>query len=242
MRAHAAWSAFGVGAGQDHASGAGIIEPNEQLIFTSFPCHRNSASGHPLRHLPAHRGLPARHPQRGADRALPPRPSRSARPSLVVRSAARSLTPPVRSPAATILGAAARTPSAAGPGSARTQTSSVAPPGSLSRPCSSSSPAIRPPSPPTRARWSTCSAPKTSPSPLSAACISAGPIAAGEPAGHELAAAEIIDWLSKRHELTPASLTGCHIPEGGSCSRDRPIRYGPRHGRTSAVRPVSGQS
>jgi hypothetical protein len=30
-----------------------------------------------------------------------------------------------------------------------------------------------------------------------------GPIAAGEPAGNELAAAEIVDWLSKRHELTP---------------------------------------
>jgi hypothetical protein len=30
-----------------------------------------------------------------------------------------------------------------------------------------------------------------------------GPIAAGEPAGNELAAAEIIAWLSKRHELTP---------------------------------------
>src|ERR1700683_2376107 len=27
-----------------------------------------------------------------------------------------------------------------------------------------------------------------------------GPIADGEPAGHELAATEIIDWLSKRHE------------------------------------------
>jgi hypothetical protein len=30
-----------------------------------------------------------------------------------------------------------------------------------------------------------------------------GPIAGGEPAGNELAAAEIVDWLSKRHELTP---------------------------------------
>jgi hypothetical protein len=30
-----------------------------------------------------------------------------------------------------------------------------------------------------------------------------GPIANGEPAGNELAAAEIIGWLSKRHELTP---------------------------------------
>jgi hypothetical protein len=30
-----------------------------------------------------------------------------------------------------------------------------------------------------------------------------GPIGRGEPAGNELAAAEIVDWLSKRHELTP---------------------------------------
>jgi len=30
-----------------------------------------------------------------------------------------------------------------------------------------------------------------------------GPIAGGEPAGNELAAAEIIGWLAKRHELTP---------------------------------------
>jgi hypothetical protein len=30
-----------------------------------------------------------------------------------------------------------------------------------------------------------------------------GPIAKGEPAGNELAAAEIIAWLAKRHELTP---------------------------------------
>jgi hypothetical protein len=30
-----------------------------------------------------------------------------------------------------------------------------------------------------------------------------GPITEGEPTGNDLAAAEIIDWLSKRHELTP---------------------------------------
>ena len=30
-----------------------------------------------------------------------------------------------------------------------------------------------------------------------------GPVAGGEPPGNDLAAAEIIDWLSKRHELTP---------------------------------------
>jgi hypothetical protein len=96
----AAWSAFGAGAGQDHSGGAGIIEANDQLIFTSLPCHRHPASGHPLRDLPADRGLPARHPQRGADRALPAGTSRSARPSRPVRSAARPGTPPVPSPAA----------------------------------------------------------------------------------------------------------------------------------------------
>jgi hypothetical protein len=31
-----------------------------------------------------------------------------------------------------------------------------------------------------------------------------GPIADEERAGNELAATEIIDWLSKRHELTPS--------------------------------------
>jgi len=36
------------------------MESNEQLIFTPFPCHRHPAAGHPLRDLPAHRGLPAR--------------------------------------------------------------------------------------------------------------------------------------------------------------------------------------
>ena len=30
-----------------------------------------------------------------------------------------------------------------------------------------------------------------------------GPIGEGEPTGNELAATEIIAWLSKRHELTP---------------------------------------
>jgi hypothetical protein len=96
-----AWSAFGAGAGQDHSGRTGIIEANEQLIVTPFPCHRHPASCHPLRDLPADRGLPARHPQRGANRALPAGPSRSARPSRPVRSAARSSIPLVPSPAAT---------------------------------------------------------------------------------------------------------------------------------------------
>ena len=30
-----------------------------------------------------------------------------------------------------------------------------------------------------------------------------GPIAQGAPTGNELAAAEIVAWLAKRHELTP---------------------------------------
>jgi hypothetical protein len=92
VRSHAAWSAFGGGAGQDHPSGAGIIESNGHLIVASFSCHCHPASGHPLRDLPAHRGLPARRTQRGADRALPPGPPRSARPSRPVRSAARRIT------------------------------------------------------------------------------------------------------------------------------------------------------
>ena len=88
--------------GQDHYSEAGIIEANEQLIFTPFPCHRHPASGHPLRDMPANRGLPARHPQRDADRALPAGPSRSAWPSRPVRSAARPSTSPAPSLAATV--------------------------------------------------------------------------------------------------------------------------------------------
>src|SRR5580692_2706063 len=90
-----AWSAFG--AGQDHASGAGIMEANEQLIFTPFPCH--------CRQLPVicgeicqpDRGLPARHPQRGADRALPAGTSRTARPS-------RPIGPQSQDPAGTVTG------------------------------------------------------------------------------------------------------------------------------------------
>ena len=32
--------------GKTTPAGPGIIEPNEQLKFTSFPCHRHPASGH----------------------------------------------------------------------------------------------------------------------------------------------------------------------------------------------------
>jgi len=35
------------------------MEANEQLNFTPFPCHRHISSGHPLRDLPADRGLRA---------------------------------------------------------------------------------------------------------------------------------------------------------------------------------------
>jgi hypothetical protein len=66
--------------GHDHRRDPGIIEANEQLILAPFPCHRHPASDHPLRDLPAHRRLPARRPQRSANRALPSSPPRSARP------------------------------------------------------------------------------------------------------------------------------------------------------------------
>ena len=75
----AAWSACGTSSGQDHSGWAGIIEANEQNTFPPLPCDRYQAAGHPLRDLPAHRGVPARQPQCGPDRALPPGPSRSAR-------------------------------------------------------------------------------------------------------------------------------------------------------------------
>ena len=80
------------GARQDHSDGPGIMEANEQLTFTPFPRYRHPASGHPLRDLPADRGLQARHPQRGADRALPARPSRSAPPFRPLRPAGRRST------------------------------------------------------------------------------------------------------------------------------------------------------
>jgi hypothetical protein len=60
-------------------AGLGIIEAYEQVIFPPLSCDRYPAAGHPLPDLPAHRGVPARQPQRGPDRALPPCPSRSAR-------------------------------------------------------------------------------------------------------------------------------------------------------------------
>jgi len=79
MRAHAAWSAYGTSSGLDHSGWAGIIEANEQVTFAPLSCDRYPPAGHPLPDLPPHRGVPARQPQRGPDRALPPGPSRSAR-------------------------------------------------------------------------------------------------------------------------------------------------------------------
>ena len=77
--AHAAWCAYGTSSGLDHSGWAGIIEANEQVTFPPLSCDRCPPAGHPLPDLPPHRGVPARQPQRGPERALPPRPSRSAR-------------------------------------------------------------------------------------------------------------------------------------------------------------------
>ena len=62
--------------------GPGIIETNEQAACPPLPRDRHPSAGHPLPDLPAHRRVPARHPHRGPDRALPPRPSRSTRPRI----------------------------------------------------------------------------------------------------------------------------------------------------------------
>jgi hypothetical protein len=77
--AHAAWCAYGTSSGLDHSGWTGIIEANEQVTFAPLSCDRCPPAGHPLPDLPPHRGVPARQPQRGPDRALPPGPSRSAR-------------------------------------------------------------------------------------------------------------------------------------------------------------------
>src|SRR6266699_7232884 len=70
---------------------AGIMEANEQVIFPPLPRHHYPAAAHPLPDLPPHRGVPARQPQLGPDRALPPGPSRSAQPSFPVASAGSPL-------------------------------------------------------------------------------------------------------------------------------------------------------
>jgi len=56
----------------------------EQVKFPPLPGDRDPSAGDALPDLPSDRRLPARQPQRGADRALPPGPSRSARPSCPV--------------------------------------------------------------------------------------------------------------------------------------------------------------
>jgi hypothetical protein len=57
---------------------------DEQVKFAPFPGDRHPAAGHALPDLPPHRRVPAREGQRGPDRALPPGPSRSARPPFPV--------------------------------------------------------------------------------------------------------------------------------------------------------------
>jgi hypothetical protein len=85
--ASAAWSACGTSSRQDHSGWAGIIEANEQVAFPPLPCDRHPTAGHPLPDLPPYGCVPARQPQWGPDRALPPGPSRSARPPFPVASA-----------------------------------------------------------------------------------------------------------------------------------------------------------
>jgi len=57
---------------------------DEQARFAPLPGDRHPAAGHALPDLPPHRRIPARQPHRGPDRALPPDPSRSARPAVPV--------------------------------------------------------------------------------------------------------------------------------------------------------------
>ena len=83
-RAHLTQRARGRSTVQEHSAGPGIIGSNERVIFSPVPCDRYAASGHPLPDLPPHRRLPARHPHRSPDRALPPGPSRSARARILV--------------------------------------------------------------------------------------------------------------------------------------------------------------
>ena len=53
---------------------------DEQFTFPPLPGDRYPSSRHALPDLPPHRRLPARQPERGPDRALPPGPPRSAGP------------------------------------------------------------------------------------------------------------------------------------------------------------------
>ena len=81
--------------------GPGIRKANEQVVCPPFPRDCHPAAGHPLPDLLACRRIPARHPDRGSDRALPPRLSWSTRPR--VPGAGRgdpALTPRMPAPAA----------------------------------------------------------------------------------------------------------------------------------------------
>lgn len=71
---------------QNQCGGAGIMKGDEQFTFPPLPRDHYPPSGHTLPDLPPHHRLPARQGQRGPDRALPPGPSRSARPTFPVAS------------------------------------------------------------------------------------------------------------------------------------------------------------
>jgi hypothetical protein len=62
------------------SSGSWHHRGDEQVKFPSFSCDRHPASGCALPDLRPHCRIPARQDQRGSDRALPPGPSRNARP------------------------------------------------------------------------------------------------------------------------------------------------------------------
>ena len=71
--------------GRDRPGRDGIMEANEQVTtFPPLPRDDHPPAGHALPGLPPHGRAPARRHQRGPDRALPPRPSRSARPRVPV--------------------------------------------------------------------------------------------------------------------------------------------------------------
>jgi hypothetical protein len=66
------------------------MEANEKVItIPPLPRDGHPAPDHALPGLPPHCRVPARHDQRGPDRALPPGPSRSARPYVPVTTSQR---------------------------------------------------------------------------------------------------------------------------------------------------------
>jgi hypothetical protein len=79
---------------------AGKIEGDEYATFPPRPGDRHPSAGHPLPALRPHTRLPARQHQRGADRALPPSPPRSARhPHLITEPAPSAAGGPPQTPA-----------------------------------------------------------------------------------------------------------------------------------------------